>query len=53
MEVGDLVKYTDEANDLGIGMIIEKRKQGGYWAYFVEVDEWYPITSSAWWEVIA
>ena len=52
IKIGDLVKYTDEEEGLGIGVVTEKREHGGYWAYFVEVDDWYPVTASLSWEVI-
>ena len=44
MQVGKLVRYTGQDADLGIGIIAEKRTQGGYWAYFPIIGDYFAIT---------
>jgi hypothetical protein len=44
MKIGILVRFTGVDTDLGIGMIAEKRIQGGYWAYFPKADDYFAIT---------
>ena len=46
MQIGDLVRYTGVDADLGIGMIAEKRKHGGYWAYFPTIGDYFAITKA-------
>ena len=44
MRVGDLVRYTGVDAGLGVGMIVEKRIHGGYWAYFPIIGEYYAFS---------
>ena len=44
MQIGTLVRYTGEYADLGIGIIVEKRVHGGFWAYFPTISDYFAIT---------
>jgi hypothetical protein len=44
IKIGDLVKYTGGDAELGVGIVTEKRKHGGYWAYFADYGDYFPIT---------
>ena len=54
VKIGDLVRYTDgDGEDFGLGIVTEKRKQGGHWAYFALKDDHYPVASQTPVEVIS
>ena len=44
MRIGDLVRYTGVGADLGVGMVVEKRIHGGYWAYFPIIGDYFAFS---------
>ena len=53
LKVGDLVTYTDVDADLGIGVVTDLRKHGGWWAYFPRINDYFVITKEACWKKIS